>query len=425
MPKRRLGRLLVCVLSLAWAGNARAAAPANPEAPAWALDPKVFAAAREKCLAQTRAAFLDGSGRSPLPTTDFPDNYAVSFATQTAELKSLAAQTAYVRLGRGPEDMSTYADMVVHLAARLGVDPPESALPIYRGRARPAGQALTPQQEQGFSELTAAVRDPGFRRRAIYIPAIFGKPASARVAAPAALRGAKGKRRRSRRAVAPPPEPQGPPRSVLESIDWKRADELAAAAASGADGWSRKTRRRRKGRCYEWVRMALQKTGLWTEEFRSEVSSRGDSRRPRRAYSFAWAMNKIESRIEKDPFIGRPAPLRRLDLRVDPLVKGSIVVFDRNACGFNSRSGHIEVITSIEPLRASSYKFHEVKLDCLAKAADAGQVHIYVPQRLDPYPPKPEPRPAAAPAPADMNHAPAQVTAALPPPAGTIPAATP
>ena len=73
-------------------------------------------------------------------------------------------------------------------------------------------------------------------------------------------------------------------------------------------------------------------------------------------------------------------------MRIDPLVRGSIVVFDRNICGFNAKSGHIEVITSIEPLRASSYKFHEVKLDCLIEAADSGKVHIYVPRRLDPRP---------------------------------------
>jgi hypothetical protein len=202
---------------------------------------------------------------------------------------------------------------------------------------------------------------------------------------------------------------------VLDAIDWKRAEELASAAADGADGWNRHTSRRRKGRCYEWVRMALQKTGLWTDQYRSEVSAKGDSRRPRRAYSFAWAMNKIESRWQKDPFLGGQAPLRRLDLRVDPLVKGSIVVFDRKACGFNNRSGHIEVISSIEPLRASSYKFHEVKLDCLAKAANAGLVHIYVPQRLDPYPPQ-------APAVAEVPQPPAETASAKPSPNAEAPA---
>jgi hypothetical protein len=173
--------------------------------------------------------------------------------------------------------------------------------------------------------------------------------------------------------------------------------------------------------------MALQKTGLWTDDYRTEVSAKGDPRRPRRAYSFAWAMNKLEARWQKDPFLARQAPLRRLDLRVDPLVKGSIVVFDRKACGFNNRSGHIEVISSIEPLRASSYKFHEVKIDCLVSASNAGLVHIYVPQRLDPYPP-----PAASevpPAPtAAISAAASPLTAAAAPapsPAPAGPAAPP
>jgi hypothetical protein len=98
-------------------------------------------------------------------------------------------------------------------------------------------------------------------------------------------------------------------------------------------------------------------------------------------------MNKLESRRLQDPFADRQAPLRRLDLRVDPLVRGAIVVFDRSVCGHDARSGHIEVISSVAPLRASSFKFHEVKLDCLARAANEGKVHIYVPRRLDPYPP--------------------------------------
>ena len=130
--------------------------------------------------------------------------------------------------------------------------------------------------------------------------------------------------------------------------------------------------------------MALQETGLWTNEYRDEVPLRGDWRRARRAFSFAWAMNTLETQEQKDPAAARKAPLRRLDLRVDPLVIGSIIVFDRNVCGFNAKSGHIEVVSSIEPLRASSYKFHEVKLPCLIGAANAGRVHVYVPRRMEP-----------------------------------------
>ena len=408
MKNRLLRRLFpVCALSLSCAATAPAQVAGDardPEAPAIASahDPKIFEALRSSFVAQVRASFLDQTGRTPLPSADFPGISALAFAPELSELNSLAAKAAYVELGRGPEDLPAYADMVVLVAMRLDIEPPESALPIYRNRRRPKDEPLTPRQSQGFAELTDALRHPAFNRRYLYIADLVEKTAPAPASAPAAARrGRLGKRRRARPSAAAPPEPKGPPESVLDSIDWRRADELAAAAASGADGWNRRTRRRRRGRCYEWVRMALQKTGLWTDAYREKVPHQGDARRPRRAYSFAWAMNTIESRGQGDPFAGRTAPLRRLDLRIDPLLRGSIVVFDRNACGFNARSGHIEVITSIEPLRASSYKFHEVKLDCLVQAANAGRVHVYVPQRLDPYPPSPAggPGPAGAAAP--------------------------
>ena len=383
--------LLAAALLCAPAAAGRAAdAEADPEAPAvaWPIDPEVMAKQSREFTVSARAAFLDPA--APLPATDFPFSQAFSeaFAKEISELVSLAAQVGYVRLGRGPEDISAYADMVAYVAARLGIDPPESALPRFKGRIRPAGQPLTPQQEQGFSELTETVNSPDFRKRFLYVSAVYGQPPppEAPAAAPA-----KGRKKRRRAAVQPPPEPKGPTESVLEVIDWKRAEELAEAADDGAGGWNRRTRRRRRGRCYEWVRMALQKTGLWTDDYRSEVTGKGDWKRPRRAYSFAWAMNKLEARRLQDPFAQRQAPLRRLDLRVDPLVRGAIVVFDRSVCGHNARSGHIEVISSVNPLRASSFKFHEIKLECLAKAANEGKVHIYVPRRLDPYPPAAEP----------------------------------
>ncbi|HEX4046691.1 MAG TPA: hypothetical protein VH309_02595, partial [Elusimicrobiota bacterium] len=238
------------------------------------------------------------------------------------------------------------------------------------------------------ASLAADVRNKTYKSRYLFLADVVATPVPPlRTAVP--RRGKRGRRRRA--AVSPPPEPKGPPESVLGSIDWDRAQELASAAQEGAEGWytatsrkrARREQRKRRGRCYAWVRMALQQTGLWTDEYRDEVPVRGDRRRPRRAFSFAWAMNTMETEEEKDPADAPKPPLRRLDLRVDPLVIGSIVVFDRNVCGFNSRSGHIEVISSLDPLRASSYKFHDVKLPCLIGAAIAGRVHVYVPRRMD------------------------------------------
>jgi hypothetical protein len=374
-------------------GSARAQAPTSFEAAASsaaAADPRAFDAARERFLALARDSYLDKTGRKPLPEPDFTEPAAAAFSADVATLKAIARQAAYVEAGRGSESLPDYADMVVLVAARLGVKPPESALAVYRDRVRVSTQSLTPDQLQGSSELAADVRRRAYKSRYLYLADMVGAPApAAATAAPAGRRGARSKHRRA--AVAPPPEPQESAASVLESVDWDRAEALASAAEEGAQGWYaassrkrvRREQRKRRGRCYEWVRMALQETGLWTDEYRDEVTRRGDQRRPRRAFSFAWAMNLLETREQKDPTAPPKMPLRRLDLRVDPLVIGSIIVFDRNVCGFNARSGHIEVVSSIEPLRASSYKFHEVKLPCLVAAANAGRVHVYVPRRMD------------------------------------------
>ena len=379
--------------------------PAAAPAPA-PIDRHPFDLARDRFLASARGSYLDKTGRTPLPALEVPEAAAAAFPSDVAKLKTIAGQTAYVESGRGAESVADYADMVVLVAARLGVKPPESALSVYRDRVRLSTQPLTTELTSASAELAADVHQRAYKSRYLYLADVVAVPVAslrpAEKAAPAARRGKKTKRRRAP-AVSPPPEPVGPAESVLDSVDWDRAEELASAAEVGAQGWysaktrkrARREQRRRKGRCYEWVRMALQETGLWTNDYRDEVPLRGDWRRSRRAFSFAWAMNTLETKEQKDPAAARKAPLRRLDLRVDPLVIGSVIVFDRNVCGFNNRSGHIEVVSSIAPLRASSYKFHELKLPCLIGAAIAGRVHVYVPRRMDP----PASVPPAAPAP--------------------------
>ena len=358
-----------------------------------AVDPHAIDSPREHFLARARASYLDKTGKTALPALEIPAPVAEAFASDVAALKTLEAQAAFVETGRGAESVPDYADMVVLVAARLGVKPPESALSVYRDRVRSSSQTLTSEMTQASAQLTADVHQRAYKSRYLYLSDVVATPvASLKPIVKIVSSGRRGgKRKRQRVVVAPPPEPQGPAESVLDTVDWDRAEELASVAENGAQGWYkpasrkkvRREQRKRRGRCYEWVRMALQETGLWTDEYRDEVPQRGDWRRPRRAFSFAWAMNALETREQKDPAAARKAPLRRLDLRVDPLVIGSIIVFDRNVCGFNASSGHIEVVSSIEPLRASSYKFHEVKLPCLIGAANAGRVHVYVPRRTD------------------------------------------
>ncbi|MFI5363694.1 MAG: hypothetical protein ACHQ49_17160 [Elusimicrobiota bacterium] len=359
-----------------------------------AVDPHAIDSPREHFLALARASYLDKTGKTALPALEIPTPVAEAFASDVAALKTLEAQAAFVETGRGAESVPDYADMVVLVAARLGVKPPESALSVYRDRVRTSSATLTPELTLASAQLTADVHARAYKSRYLYLSDVVATPVDPlKPITKLVSNGRRGSKAKRRRVIvaAPPPEPQGPAESVLDTVDWDRAEELASVAENGAQGWYkpasrkkvRREQRKRRGRCYEWVRMALQETGLWTNEYRDEVPQRGDWRRPRRAFSFAWAMNLLETREQKDPADARKAPLRRLDLRVDPLVIGSIIVFDRNVCGFNASSGHIEVVSSIEPLRASSYKFHEVKLPCLIGAANAGRVHVYVPRRTD------------------------------------------
>ena len=373
--------------------TAKSSAPAGPEAAAR----RDFDVLRMSFLAGARESYLDKTGRKPLPPLEVPARLAEAFPSDVAALKSLTGQAAFIEAGRGAEGIPVYADMAVLVAGRLGIKPPEAVLGVYRDRVRVSTEPPTAEQALGDAELTAEVRQRNYHPHYLYLAdvvAVAVPPLKPTVRIVTVVRhGKKFKRRRVVASVAPA-EPQGPAESVLDSIDWDRAEELASAAEEGAQGWyssstrkkARREQRKRRGRCYEWVRMALQETGLWTNSYRDEVPLRGDRRRSRRAFSFAWAMNALETREQKDPAAARKAPLRRLDLRIDPLVIGSIIVFDRNVCGFNSRSGHIEVVSSIEPLRASSYKFHELKLPCLIGAANAGRAHVYVPRRVEPAP---------------------------------------
>ena len=369
-------------------------------------DQRDFDALRVAFLAGARASYLDKKGTVPLPALDVSARLTSAFPDQVAALKSLSGQAAFIEAGRGAETLPVYADMAVLVAGRLGIRPPESALPVYRDRVRASTAPLTAEEAAGAAALTAEVRQRSYKPRYLYLADVVAAPvAPAKPSTKLVTLIRHGKKIRTRKVVpsVAPAEPQGPTESVLDSVDWDRAEELASAAEEGAQGWysattrkkARREQRRRKGRCYEWVRMALQSTGLWTNEYRDEVPLRGDWRRSRRAFSFAWAMNALETKEQKDPAEARKAPLRRLDLRVDPLVIGSIIVFDRNVCGFNNRSGHIEVVSSIEPLRASSYKFHELKLPCLVGAANAGRAHVYVPRRMEPAPSAEAPAPRA------------------------------
>ncbi|HEX4046477.1 MAG TPA: hypothetical protein VH309_01510, partial [Elusimicrobiota bacterium] len=106
-------------------------APSSADA---ALEAHAFDAPRASYLAAARASYLDKTGRTPLPEPAFREPEASAFAPDIAALKTLAAQAAFIEAGRGAQTLPDYADMVVLVASRLGVKPPESALAVYRDR---------------------------------------------------------------------------------------------------------------------------------------------------------------------------------------------------------------------------------------------------------------------------------------------------
>jgi hypothetical protein len=347
-------------------------------------------AERRDALRQLRRRFLEPEVRS-----ESPESRTALDVGAPAELEALRTQAEFVRAGRveGFDDWATYADMVVSVAARLGVQPPESALALYRDRIRPDSLPLTVDESRARSALLGAIGEPDFAKRYLYIPGLVDSVQPEVAAAPPPARVRRGKKGRRVVRAARGPELAPPPKttSIVGKIDWDKTDELADVADGNARNWNRRTSesarryarrlRRLRKHCYEWVRRDIAALGLWDDRlFRGEVAgTRRDPKRPIRAASFALAMAKIAA---ADPLAARTS-LRELNLRVDPVVRGAIIVFSQSVCGYDPRSGHIEIVTSVVPLRAASYKFHDVKSDCLVRASAQNKLHVYVPLRRE------------------------------------------
>jgi hypothetical protein len=368
-----------------------AAGPSSSETPA---------TGRRAAVAELRERFL-----SPLDLSVDPSQDKLQLEEEDEALSTLRSQVEFLRAGRvdGFDDWPTYADMVVYAANHLGVTPAETALARYRGRVRPAGLPLTADEARARSLLLGKISEPEFAKRYLYIPGVIDSPQPEIAQAPPApvyvYKKGKGKKKGKKvRVVARGPELAPPPKpiSVIDQVDWDITEQLADVADGNAHNWDRRkgekartyARRLRRLRkhCYEWVRRDIAALGLWDNElFRGEVpGTRRDPSRPIRAASFALAMAKVES---ADKLAAR-TPLRELNLRIDPIVRGAIIVFAQTACGSDRRSGHIEIVTSVVPLRAASYKFHDVRSDCLAKASDQNKIHVYVPLKRE-TPPAP------------------------------------
>lgn len=359
-----------------------------------AQSPEAFEARRSSMTLAIREWFLDDTGEAEAPDLVFAPADESMFPSQVDALRSLRDQVAFLRAGRyeGWDDWASYADMAVLVASRLGVEPPERAIAVYRGRLRSTADVLSAYEERIREELAAAIRDPEFQKRYLYIADLVGFPNPPNRPPLVKVRMRKGKKRVTTLVAAKAGEYAPPPKvvSLIDRVDWEKAGELAEVAEDNARNWDRKDgesskkyRRRLarlRKRCYEWVRKDLTALGFWDPNiFRGTIPTRGDRKRPIRAASFALAMAKIEAAADRNEPLGEKTSLRQLNLRVDPIVRGAIIVFGTSVCGMDPRNGHIEIVTSLEPLRAASYKFHTVTTECLVKASNENKVHVYVP----------------------------------------------
>ena len=139
---------------------------------------------------------------------------------------------------------------------------------------------------------------------------------------------------------------QEPP---LNSADLAAGAKLAQIAARDEIGFT--------GYCYSYVKSALQKAGIVD---RSEIDSADDGAH---AKLFADFVDK------------NPALLHRKLLRVQPprwpLPIGSIVVWSAGACGYDAKSGHIEIITRIQPPQACSDGCATFQVACMEELGAA------------------------------------------------------
>jgi hypothetical protein len=357
--------------------------------------PEVFEAKQDVLLGAIKTRFLDKTGKAPLPEMNFSAADETAYKDKISELRALGDQAAFLDKGRveALDDRQSFADMAVVMAQQLDIEPAEAVIPLYLARVRLPEDKLTSEEQQIRTELAAAARSPDFSRRFVFINELVGSP-NPETPQPkdrvvyVRRKGKRVKRIVHAREMAPAPKEV----SVIEQVDWDKAEELADVADTNAHGWDRKPReslrryRRRlrhlRARCYEWVRRDLTTLGIWDASlFRGDVvrPTRYDRRRPVRAASFALAMAVVEG---NKPLAAKTS-LRQLNLRVDPLIRGSIVVFSQSVCGYDAKSGHIEIITSVDPLLAASFKFHPVKMECLVKASNENKVHVFVPLLAD------------------------------------------
>jgi hypothetical protein len=140
------------------------------------LPPAVFESSEAAAMAHLRTWFMEES--APEPELAFSTADVQAYALPIASLHTLKSHIQFLKAGRvvGQDDWQTYSDMAVILAHRLGVDPPEDAIPVYRGLVRPEDKPLTPEETAIRAELVGSANAPGAPKRYVYIQDLLGAP---------------------------------------------------------------------------------------------------------------------------------------------------------------------------------------------------------------------------------------------------------
>ncbi|MDD2805867.1 MAG: hypothetical protein PHV33_09950 [Elusimicrobiales bacterium] len=136
---------------------------------------------------------------------------------------------------------------------------------------------------------------------------------------------------------------------------------LGAAAAKGNLGAF-------YGRCYEYVSYHMEAAGVIRPEQWDQLRIGPDY-----AADFAeWAVANPEVMRRELKLVKIPTPSDKMAIPV-----GSIIVYERGACGFSRKAGHIEVVTKAD--WACSDGCESLDQACFEDPAVSARIHVIVP----------------------------------------------
>lgn len=164
--------------------------------------------------------------------------------------------------------------------------------------------------------------------------------------------------------ASPAPSPAGEdgPKTFADyEYDAAAGGKLAAAAASGNLGAFH-------GKCYEYVSYHMEAAGVIRPEQWDQLGIGPDY-----AADFAeWAVANPAAMRRELKLVKIPTPSDKLEIPA-----GSIIVYERGACGFSRKAGHIEVVT--RPDWACSDGCESLDQACFADPAVSARIHVMIP----------------------------------------------